>query len=342
LNFNPRNILVIDFGQLGDVVLSLPALTAIRQKFPSAKITVAVGKSCATVIDLANVADDKITVDRVALRDGQRIKSIFQITKLVREVRRRNFDLVIDLHSLPETNLLAFLSGAGKRLLSQRGNRSLDFLGSWSLRPPRDDQSHHATDRYLDALKPLGINNSDGSINRIAKLSARQADLEFVEKLWTKNKIQGLVVGLFPGAGHPSRRWKLENFAALADFLTRNEGVKVAVFLGPEEKELSARVKQVFPLNTIVFDNLSLTQLIAAQSNLSLFVSNDTGPMHLAAAAGTSVVLLMDKTAPQTYVPLIPNIKVVRHGKIDEITVETVYQAASELLRAGRVSRLFS
>ena len=340
MSLNPQNILVIDFGQLGDVVLSLPALRAIRGKFPNARLTVAVGKSCATIIDLANVADDQIIVDRVALRDGVKIKSIFQITRLVREVRRGNFDLVIDLHSLPETNLLAYLSGAGKRLLSQRESRSLDFLGSRSLRPPRENKTLHATDRYLDALKPLGIKAKD--VDRIAKLNARPADLEFVEKLWTKNKITGLAVGLFPGAGHPSRRWSLENFAALADFLTRNESVKIAVFLGPEERELSNRVKQIFPPNTIVFDNLSLTQLIAAQANLSLFVSNDTGPMHLAAAAGTPVVLLMDRNAPQTYVPLIPNIKVVRHDKIEEITVETVYQAASELIRAGRVERLFS
>ena len=340
MNLEARNILVIDFGQLGDVVLSLPALRAIRQKFPNARITVAVGKSCATVIDLANLADDKIIVDRVALRDGAKIKSIFQITRLVRDIRRRNFDFVIDLHSLPETNLLAFLSGAGKRLLAQRESRSLDFLGSLSLRPPRENKTFHATDRYLNALKPLGI--KPDHVDRIAKLAPRPADLEFIEKLWKKNKIEGLIVGLFPGAGHPSRRWNLENFVALADFLTRNEKVKIAIFLGPEEKELSNRVKQVFPPDTIIFDNLTLTQLIAAQANLSLFVSNDTGPMHLAAAAGTAVVLLLDEAAPQTYVPLIPNIKVVRHGKIEDIAVETVYQAASEMLRSGRVEYLFS
>ncbi|MEP6925377.1 MAG: glycosyltransferase family 9 protein, partial [Pyrinomonadaceae bacterium] len=342
LNFNPQNVLIIDFGQLGDVVLSLPALNAVRQKFPSAKITVAIGKSCATVIDLAQVADEKIIVDRVALRDGAKLKSIFQITKLIREVRRRKFDFVIDLHSLPETNLLAFLSGANKRLLSQRESRSLDFLGSWSLRPPREDKKRHATDRYLDALKPLGIETFGKNVDRIARLNPRQADLEFAEKLWMKHKVEGLVVGLFPGAGHPSRRWGLENFASLADFLTRNERVRIAVFLGPEEREMSGKIKQIFPKNTIVFDNLKLPQLIAAQANLSLFVSNDTGPMHLAAAVGTSVVLLIDKDAPQTYIPLIPNIKVVRHGKIDEIRVETVYEAASELLGSNRVSRLFN
>ena len=339
MSFNPQNILVIDFGQLGDVVLSLPALKAIREKFPNAKITIAVGKSCATLIDLANVDDDKIVVDRVKLRDSARIWSIFQIGKLIKDIRNRKFDFIIDLHSLPETNIMAFLSGAEKRLLSQRESRSLDFLGSFSLRPPKEDKSKHATDRYLDVLKPLGIKNAE----RIAKLNPPAKDLEFVAKLWQKHKIENsLTVGLFPGAGHASRRWSLERFAQLADFLARNEQVRIAVFLGPEEKSLTTQVKQLFPKDTIVFDNLTLTQLIAAQTHLSLFVSNDTGPMHLAAAVGTSVVLLMGEEAPLTYVPLIPNIKTVRSGKINEIEVETVYESARELLRGERVSRLIN
>lgn len=339
MKFEPGNILVIDFGQLGDVVLSLPALKAIRGRFPDAKITVAVGKSCAQIVELSGYADDKIVVDRVQLRDSAKLWSIFQIGKLVKDVRQRKFDFVIDLHSLPETNILAYLSGAQKRLFARRENRSLDFLANFSPRPPREDRSKHATDRYLDVLKPLKIENAP----RTVKLNPTKKDLEFVEKLWRKHKLEDdLVAGLFPGAGHPSRRWSLENFAELADFLTRNEGVKVAVFLGPEERELAPNIKQTFPGKTIIFDDLTLTQLIAALAHLSLFVSNDTGPMHLAAAVGTSVVLLMDKNAPQEYTPLIPNIRVVRDGRIDEITVENAYHAAQELLRGERVSQLIN
>ena len=88
MQFNPRNILVIDFGQLGDVVLSLPALRAIREKFPVARITVAVGKACAPVVDLSGYSDATIIVDRVALRDGWKALSVFRIMRIVKEVRR--------------------------------------------------------------------------------------------------------------------------------------------------------------------------------------------------------------------------------------------------------------
>ena len=76
MSFDPRNILVIDFGQLGDVVLSLPALAAVRQKFPRARVTVAVGGAAASVVEMAGVADEALAVDRVGLRDGPKHLSI--------------------------------------------------------------------------------------------------------------------------------------------------------------------------------------------------------------------------------------------------------------------------
>ena len=97
MSFDPSNILVIDFGQLGDVVLSLPALRAIRQRFPKARITVAVGKPGAEIVNLSGYADSTLVVDRVALRDGVKLVSIGRLIKLVKEVRQRKFDFVIDL-----------------------------------------------------------------------------------------------------------------------------------------------------------------------------------------------------------------------------------------------------
>src|SRR5437868_493556 len=79
VTFNPRNILVIDFGQLGDVVMSLPALRAIREKFPHARLTIAVGKPGAEIVNLSGYANETIEVDRVALRDGFKPLSIFKV-----------------------------------------------------------------------------------------------------------------------------------------------------------------------------------------------------------------------------------------------------------------------
>jgi ADP-heptose:LPS heptosyltransferase len=106
--FNFQNILIIDHGQLGDVILSLPVVRALREKFLDSKLTVLSGKSTAEIIKISGLADNIIIVDRVKLRDSNKFWSIGQIFKLVINVRSNKFDLVIDLHSLPETNILVF------------------------------------------------------------------------------------------------------------------------------------------------------------------------------------------------------------------------------------------
>src|SRR5436305_15024651 len=105
MTFDPRNILVIDFGQLGDVVLSLPALRAVREKFPLAKITVAAGKPSGEIVRMSGYADATIDVDRVAMRDSCNQLSILRILIAVKDVRQRKFDFVIYLDSFSDTDL---------------------------------------------------------------------------------------------------------------------------------------------------------------------------------------------------------------------------------------------
>jgi ADP-heptose:LPS heptosyltransferase len=340
--FDPQNILVIDFGQLGDVVLSLPALRALREHFPEAQITVAVGKPGAEVITLSGYANVTLGVDRVSLRDGPTLISIARIVKLVKEVRRAKYDFVIDLHSLSETNLLGFLSGAPKRLYSRRPGRSLNYLANFTPPPPVEDdhRKRHLVDRYLDVLLPLEITGAD----RNPRLRTRPLDDATIDKLLKKQQAEtgSLLVGLFPGAGHPSRRWPLERFAELAEYLIRNDKVRPIVFAGPEERALIPEMKKLFPRATIILDRLTIPQLAAAQARLAAFVSNDTGPMHVAAAVGTAVVLLLDKRAPESYLPIGSQHRIIYSSTIPNIEVDEVYAATRTVLAAGRTEGLFA
>jgi ADP-heptose:LPS heptosyltransferase len=342
MTFNPRNILVIDFGQLGDVVLSLPALRAIRERFPHARITVAVGKPGAEVVDLSGYANATLVVDRVALRDGPKLLSIIRILKFVGKVRREHFDFVIDLHSLSETNLLGFLSGAPKRLYSRRPGRSLDYLANFDPRPPveEDHRKRHLIDRYLDVLIPLGVKDAD----RVPRLRTRAQDEATIDRLLKKEKAETgtPLIGLFPGAGHASRCWPLERFAELADYLARNDSVRVIVFAGPEERAIIPQMRVLFPSSTIILDRLTIPQLAAAQARLAVFVSNDTGPMHIAAAVGTPVVLLLDRRAPESYLPPGDRHRIISSNTIPEISTDDVYAETRAVLAQGRTAALFA
>jgi ADP-heptose:LPS heptosyltransferase len=325
LNFNPNNILIINFGQIGDVILSLPALKAVRKRFPAAKITAMIGKSGAEIIELCGFADEKIVVDRVRLRDGKKTASIREVLKIVKDVRRRKFDFILDLHSLYETNLLGFVSGAKHRLYANRENRSLDFLANFNPKPPREDKKLHLTDYYLNGLKPLGIECAP----RVVEIKPRMQDLEQVETLLRDFKDKTLV-GLFPGAGNVSRRWQLDKFAALAENLSTDKNLQTIVFLGPEEADLRGEIENKFSAQTKIIDKLSLTEFIAALSVISVLVSNDTGAVHLGALVGTPIVLVMDERAPMTYLPLTEKIRVVNNAPLNEIGIEEVFQATRE------------
>ena len=342
MTFNPGNILVIDFGQLGDVVLSLPALRAIRERFPGARISVAAGKPSSEIVEMSGYADKVIAIDRVALRDGFKPLSVLRIFQVVKDVRRRQFDFVIDLHSFSETNLMGFFSGASRRLFARRPGRSLDFLANFTPKPPidRNDPDQHLVDRYLDVIKPLGITET----SRLPKLVTTPEDDRSIDKLLRKAKAESgtPLVGLFPGAGHQGRCWPIERFGQLADFLIRNDGVRPILFFGPEEKETITRAREMFPKSTVILDKLSIRQLAAAQARLAVFVSNDTGPVHIAAAVGTPLVVLIGRPTPHAYVPLASQQRLIFSHGVHTIEVEEVYGATRELLGAERVATLFA
>ena len=307
--------------------MSLPALKAVREKFPDAKITAMIGKSSTEIVGISGFADEKIVVDRVKLRDGKKPDSIREVLQIVKDARRRKFDFVIDLHSLYETNLLGFLSGAKYRLYANRENRSLDFLANFQPKPPREDKSLHLTEHYLNTLKPLGIENAAPFV----EIQPRTVDLRKIESLFAGFQSKK-IVGLFPGAGNPSRRWALEKFVALAENFSKDENLQTIVFLGPEEENLRGEIEKKFPSGAKIIDKLSLLEFVAALSKIFVLVSNDTGAIHLSAIVGTPIVLVIDKRAPTIYLPLTDKIFVVNDDTIDNIKTETVWQATQKLL----------
>lgn len=335
MNFDPGNILVIDFGQLGDVVLSLPALRAIRERFPSSRITVAVGLPTVAIVELSGYADVTLGVDRVELRDGPKLRSIMNIGRLVKEVRRRRFDFVIDLHSLSETNLMGYLSGARFRLFGHRRGRSINFLSNFKPKPPIEDTGKHAVDRYLDVLAPLGIRE----VHRVPQLSLRDEDIETIRGILKKeNADYSPLVGLFPGSGqHTSKRWPLERFRELAERLVRDEGVRIVLFAGPEERELVKEMRATFPPSTIIFDRLSIPQLAAALAELTCFVSNSTGPMHIAAAVGRPVVMLLPNLTPDSFTPVGEGHRIIFSRSLEELEVGEVYEVTREVVSSERL-----
>jgi ADP-heptose:LPS heptosyltransferase len=333
LNFEPGKILVIDFGQLGDVILSLPALTAIARKFPEAKISIVVGSACVEILNMQGMFDEVFPVDRVGLLAGSKVRSSIQILKFAREIRQKKFDFVIDLHSLPETNLLGFISGAKTRLFANRESRSLDLLSNFRPKPPKEDKSLHLTDYYLAVLKPLGIDQARRAVN----ITPGTEDLAFARDLLTRHGLLSKkIIGICPGAGHPSRRWPLEKYCNLAKMLSGQGELGVVVFLGPEELTMMDEIEGMLPDEVAVVNGLTMSQLAAVFSLVSLIVGNDTGTMHVANAVGAPVVVLLNEVSPERYMPISDNLCMIRRPDINDIEEDEVSNAIFETL--GNIS----
>jgi len=324
-----RNILVIHFGQLGDVVLGLPALAAIRKHFPKANITILLGKPGRDIIALTKNADELIEVDRVTLRDGNKFTSMSRILSLIKDIRRRKFDFVLDLNSLYETNLLGFFSGAKYRLYLNRENRSLDWLARFPTRPPVEDKSKHHTDRFLEVLEPLGITNEP----RNCHVEPSEESLAEAKRYLTSQNLQDkTLIGLFLGAGHITRRWHIEKFVELSRALSEDDKIRVLILLGPEERDLRHGLENKFGNSAIVVPEMSLMKFYALLSQVKVLVSGDTGPMHLGAIAGSRIVLLSEIGSPNIFRPLIDRLVVLDDKPFAEISIDDVMSAVAKLL----------
>src|SRR5205085_7396151 len=123
--------------------------------------------------------------------------------------------------------------------------------------------------------------------------------------------------------------------------LIRNDRVRVVVFAGPEERALVPQMRGLFPGDTIFFERLTIPQLVSAQARLTLMISNDTGPVHVAAAVGTPVVVIMDCPEPHDFVPIGSQHRLILGDLITRISVREVYSAAHQVIALNRTEHLF-
>lgn len=314
----PKRILLIHFGQLGDAVMALPAARALRARFPRAQLTVLAARGPDAIFRLAGFAT--LPVDRARWK-RRRWMTLYAVPALLFRLRLRRFDLSVDLHSYKETNWLAFLAGIPNRVAMLRPTRSIPSL--INRQPPPDDPYGRLIDRYCQVVQPLGIQVSPS--DRIPTLSPSPGLAPLAP--------DPLVLGICPGAGHPSRRWPPEYFAEVArTWIARC--ARVVVFAGPEE-DAAVLDPLVSVAGIEVARGLSIPELAAALAACRVVLSNPTGPSHIAAAVGARVLTLGEIPAFDP-VPVPPRGAVAAlraRGSIDSITVAEVLTALDDLWR---------
>jgi heptosyltransferase-3 len=318
-------ILAIRFARLGDVILLLPALASLKGKFPKSELTLLTGHRCAPIAELCPAIDRVIAVDRVAMRDSPMWRAVQEMAALVRDVRRKRFDLVVDFHSFRETNLLTRLSGAPVRIGMKRQGAPY-----WSFcfnRPPiREDKSLHVADMFQRVVASIP------SSSERERPGAPWEGGKALGRLTAKKSAQPTVI-LYVDAPVSERIWPPERFAEVADFATQRLDAAVIVISGRDRTDLAARVRMASrkPERLSVCTELTLPQLASVIASADLLISNDTGPMHIGPAVGVRTLGLFSAGYPEHFRPTGPGDRFLRGNPIEQIEVKNVIEVVEAM-----------
>jgi len=294
-----RRILVTRTDRLGDVLLSTPVIKALRQKFPQSYIGMLVSPYTQGVLEGNPDLDEVITFDK-DLKD----KGWLGILKFSGFLRKKRFDLAIVLHPVTRIHLLTFLSGIPKRL---GYNRKSGFLLTDRINHSKQEGQKHESEYALDLVRYLGIEPVDKTLFMPIKAESEK----WVENLFNQSGIKegDKLLVIHPGASCHSRVWPGERFAAVADALTQKYGFKVVIISGAKDAQRSQAVTRNMRLKALdLSGETSISQLASLLKRSKLFISTDSGPMHVASSVGVPVITIFGRDqaglSPQRWGPL--------------------------------------
>ena len=352
---SPRRILVLAPGGIGDVVLTTPALRALRRQHPDAHIACLVPPGAAGLLKACPFINELIP-SPIQGRGG--LRDLLRHLSFARDIRNRRFDLSVTLrHWRGQAcdGYLPYLAGVPRRVgPALSGPRETATI----FTHPVAVASAHQADAALEVVRGLGE-------DRALQFWTTEADRAFVQRHLRGQGIfaEDLLIGVHPGSSAEVKQWPPERLAQAVDRLTLGWGARVVLTGGPGEVRLAwevARHTETSP--AVVAGNLTLSQSVALIERCDLLLCGDSGPMHIAAAVGTPLVALFGPTDPRHWGPRAPRSRVVRRrlfcgprpaciagphpecprGRavcIQDIPVEEVVEAAEALLSDRMISQ---
>jgi lipopolysaccharide heptosyltransferase I len=279
------NVLIVRLGALGDVVHAVPAAAALRAAYPDARIDWLVDARHRPFVDLVTVVDRPVVVGR---------SSIAGWTEAVRQLRQVRYDVALDFQGLLKSAVLARASGAARVIgFSIWHLREKTARPFYSEAPGERSESMegHVIQKNLRLLRTVGVDDD--------RIVFPLADIESAALASVAAAIGDAPFALVnPGAAWPNKRWPPERFGEVAGFLHEVRGLTSIVLWGPGEEGLARAVVDASAGSARVAPATSISDLLALSRRAALMVSGDTGPLHIAAAAGTPTVAIFGPTDP--------------------------------------------
>ncbi len=294
-----KRILIVRTDRIGDVLLSTPVIRALRETYPDAYIAMMVSPYAKDIVEGNPYLDSVIIYDK----DGKH-KSWQRTFKFARNLKKKKFDLALILHPTNRVHLVIFLACIPRRI---GYDRKFGFLLSDRIRHTKQLGEKHEVEYNLDLVRYLGIEPEDKNLfmpikaeaERWAEAYLRQEGIREDDKL----------AAIHPGASCPSKIWPNERFAQVADSLKERYGFRVLVLAGSKDiAKAQAVVGNMRHPAVNLAGKTSVAQLASVLKRCQIFISNDSGPVHIASAVGTPVISIFGRNqkglSPRRWGPL--------------------------------------
>ncbi len=333
--------------RLGDVILSTPAIAAVRAAYPDAHLAVMVRPQCREAVEGLPELNEVLLYDK-----DQRHRSVLSTVRFAWQLRRQRFDVAVILHPSHRSHWMPFLAGIPRRV---GWDRKSGWLLTHRVPHVKQEGTQHESAYTLDVVRRLGIDGAPRSLHFPSQPTAAATVQTWLAQQGVRSGDQ--VIAMHPSASCVSKRWLPERFAAVADTLIA-EGKRVVVVAGPDDRifgEQMVRVCRQPVLNAI--GQFSVAELGELLRRCALLISNDSGPVHVAVAVGTPVVDIFGRNqrglSPLRWGPLGPHDQVlhkevgcpvclahncnIEFKCLTEISAQEVLGAAHTILNQGNV-----
>ncbi len=302
---HPRRIVLILPCCIGDVIMATAVLRALRRGYPQAHITWAVGGWSKAAVENHDLLDAVLDTGPAALP----VKSVSGFVRFVQQLRSGGFDLAVSLVRSPLMSLAVRLSGIPHRAGLDSAGRGFGY----NIRAPIDpNEIRHEAEIYLEVARALGLDTA----GCYANVPVDESQWPHLARALVARHIDPqhyLVInptgGRNPGMMMDAKRWPAQNFAALADQLANRLNAAVILLGGPGDADIlnSVQAHMTTPAAAFVGE-LSFPQIALLASRARLYIGNDTGLSHLAAAAGASTAAIFGPSDPRRYAPFAPHV----------------------------------
>jgi len=342
-----RNILIIKPSSLGDLVLALPALTALRNTFPQARISWLVRPEFAPLLRHHPHLHEVILFHRKLLGKAWfHPRAFAELLNLVRLLRHRRFDVVFDLQGLFRSAALARATGAAEIFGTADAREFAPAFYTHVIAP--DNRCTHLVDYYMKVVRAAGAEAEEAQFVLPTTPEAERAVTALLNDCGIANNDYAVLI---PGSRRPEKCWPIERFAQVAERIYEQLKLNIVAIGSAAEKPLLDELRRLSAVDIVnLAGRTTLEQLVALLKNAVVVVTNDTGPGHIAAALGKPMVMIFGRVNPGRLAPYRrpecvaavepftrpPGIRSNdRKYDVDAVTVEAVYEKLLSQLDRG-------